>query len=106
MFFGRLLSLVIAIAAIVAVFTEIPVMSEWAFWFVVGAYLLWLGVGTMHTTRAIKLQFMLTIVLTMAAIVGLFVGIPIVSNYAFWLMAAAYVIIVASTDIVRRRSGD
>ena len=28
-------------------------------------------------------------------------GIPIVSDYAFWVMTAAYLIIVASTDIVR-----
>jgi hypothetical protein len=105
MFFGRLLSLVIAIAAIVGVFTEIPIVSEWAFWFVVGAYLLWLGVNQ-RGTRAIKLQFMLTIVLTLAALVGLFVAIPIVSNFAFWIMAAAYVIIVASTDIIRSRPSD
>jgi hypothetical protein len=101
MFFGRLLSLVIAIAAIVGVFTEIPIVSEWAFWFVVGGYLLWVGLSRMHDTRPVKLQFMLTIVLTLAALVGLFVAIPIVSNYAFWIMAAAYVIIVASTDITR-----
>jgi hypothetical protein len=46
-------------------------------------------------------QFMVTIVLAMFAIVGLFVGIPIVSDFAFWVMTAAYLIIVASTDIVR-----
>ena len=66
----------------------------------VGAYLLWIGVNRMGDRR-IKLQLMVTIVLTMAAIVGLFVGIPIVSTYAFWIMAAAYVIMVASTDIYR-----
>jgi hypothetical protein len=44
---------------------------------------------------------MVTIVLTMAAIVGVFVGIPIVSDFAFWIMAASYVFIVASTDIIR-----
>ena len=44
---------------------------------------------------------MVTIVLAMLAIVGLFVGIPIVSDFAFWVMTAAYLIIVASTDIVR-----
>src|ERR1700726_2778858 len=27
------------------VFGEIPIVSEWAFWFMVGAYLLWLGVN-------------------------------------------------------------
>jgi hypothetical protein len=101
MFFGRLLSLVVAITAIVGVFVEIPIVSEWAFWIVVGAYLLWIGVNTFHTTNLIRSQLTLTIVMMMAAIVGLFVGIPIVSNFAFWFVAAAYVIIVASTNVIR-----
>jgi len=46
-------------------------------------------------------MLMSTIVLTMAAVVGVFVEIWIVSNYAFWIMAAAYVVIVASTDMYR-----
>jgi hypothetical protein len=102
MFFGRIAAQLLAFAAIAGVFGEIPIVSEWAFWFMVGAYLLWLGVNRMHDTKRIKLQLMVTIVLTMAAIVGVFVGIPIVSNFAFWIMAASYVIIVASTDIIRR----
>ena len=39
MFLGRLVSLVMEIAAIVGVFVEIPIVSEWAFWLLVGAYL-------------------------------------------------------------------
>jgi hypothetical protein len=101
MFFGRIAAQLLAFAAIAGVFAEIPIVSEWAFWFMVGAYLLWLGVNRMHSTRQIRLQLMVTIVLTMAAIVGVFVGIPIVSDFAFWIMAASYVFIVASTDIVR-----
>jgi hypothetical protein len=99
--FGRIAALVMAFAAVGGVFGEIPIISEWAFWFMVGAYLLWLGINRMHDTKRFRLQLILTIVLTMAAIVGVFVVIPIVSDYAFWVMAAAYVIIVASTDIVR-----
>jgi hypothetical protein len=102
MFFGRIAAQLLAFAAIAGVFGEIPIVSEWAFWFMVGAYLLWLGVNRMHDTKPIKLQLMVTIVLTMAAIVGVFVGIPIVSDFAFWIMAASYVIIVASTDIIRK----
>ena len=99
--FGRMAALVMAFAAVGGVFGEIPIISEWAFWFMVGAYLLWIGINRMHDTKRFRLQLILTIVLTMAAIVGVFVVIPIVSDYAFWVMAAAYVIIVASTDIVR-----
>jgi hypothetical protein len=63
MFFGRIAAQLLAFAAIAGVFGEIPIVSEWAFWFMVGAYLLWLGVNRMHTTRRIKLQLMVTIVL-------------------------------------------
>jgi hypothetical protein len=64
----------------------------------VGAYLLWLGVNHWGKTR-FKWMLLSTIVLTLAAIVGVFVEIWIVSTYAFWIMAAAYVFIAASTDI-------
>jgi hypothetical protein len=101
MFFGRIAAQLLAFAAIAGVFGEIPIVSEWAFWFMVGAYLLWLGVNRMHTTRRIKWALMLTILLTLVAIVGVFVDIPIVSKYAFWVMAASYVIIIASTDVIR-----
>jgi hypothetical protein len=40
---------------------------------------------------------MLSIVLALAAIVAVFVEIPIVSNYAFWVMAANYLLVVAGT---------
>jgi hypothetical protein len=43
MFFGRIVAQLLAFAAIAGVFGEIPIVSEWAFWFMVGAYLLWLG---------------------------------------------------------------
>jgi hypothetical protein len=41
---------------------------------------------------------MISIVLTLIAIVGVFVAIPIASNYAFWIMTASYLIIVCSTE--------
>ena len=102
MFFGRIAAQLLAFAAIAGVFGEIPILSEWAFWFMVGAYLLWIGINRMHDTKRFRLKLVLTILLTLVAIVGVFVDFPIVSKYAFWVMAAAYVIIVASTDIVRK----
>jgi hypothetical protein len=101
MFFGRIAAQLLAFAAIAGVFGEIPILSEWAFWFMVGAYLLWLGVNRLIKDR-IKWVLMLSILLTMVAIVGVFVEIPMVSKYAFWIMAASYVIIIASTDVIRR----
>jgi hypothetical protein len=104
MCFGCLVAQLLAFAAVAGVFGAIPIVSEWAFWFMVGAYLLWLAVNKMHSTKRFKLWLMITIALTASAIVGVFVEIPIVSKYAFWVMAASYVIIISSTDIVR--SGD
>jgi hypothetical protein len=102
MFFLRLLSLVMAEAAIVGLFVEIPILSSYAFWIMVAAYLLWIVISSPpKNKKGPKLQFMSTIVLTGASIVGVFVGIPIVSDYVFWVMTAAYLIIVASTDLYR-----
>jgi hypothetical protein len=100
MFFGRIASQLLAFAAIAGVFGEIPIVSDWAFWFMVAAYLVWLGVNRWGKHR-FKVMLMLTLLLMLAAIVGVFILIPIVSNYAFWVMATAYVLIVASLDIVR-----
>ena len=99
--FGRIVSLVMAFAAIAGVFGQIWIVSDWAFWFMVGAYLLWLGVNRLIRVR-FRPTLMLTLLLTIAAIVGVFVEIWIVSTYAFWIMAAAYVLIVSSTNILRR----
>jgi hypothetical protein len=37
--FGRMVSLVIAIVAVLAVFVEIPIISDYAFWILAVAYL-------------------------------------------------------------------
>ena len=39
------LSLLIAILAIVSVFVEIPIVSDYAFWVMTGAFLLVVGIG-------------------------------------------------------------
>jgi hypothetical protein len=100
--FGRIAAQLLAFAAIAGVFGEIPIVSEWAFWFMVGAYLLWLGVNH-RLENKFKVFLMLSLLLTMVAIVGVFVEIPMVSNFAFWIMTASYVIIISSTDVVRRQ---
>ena len=93
MFFGRIASLVMSYAAVVGVFAEIQILSNYAFWILVGAYLLWAAVHR----PARGLLVMLSIVLLLAAILAVFVEIPILSNYAFWVMAANYRISVAGT---------
>ena len=94
MFFGRIVSLVMANAAVVGVFADIWIVSEWAFWILVGAYLLWLAV---HRHGRGGIWLMLSIILTLAAIVGVFVEIPIVSQFAFWVMVGNYILVVAGT---------
>ena len=41
--FGFVLSLVLVILAVVGVFIEIPVVSNYAFWFAIGAYIMLAG---------------------------------------------------------------
>ena len=94
--FGRIASQLMAFAAIVGVFVEIPIVSNYAFWFMFGAYLTWMA-STTFSKKRFKPWLMVEIVLILVAIVGVFVEIPIVSNYALWVMAAAYLIVVSVT---------
>jgi hypothetical protein len=41
-----------------------------------------------------------SLVLAMLAVVGVFIEIPFASNYAFWIMTAAYLIQISSTIVV------
>jgi hypothetical protein len=41
---------------------------------------------------------MASLVLLLVAIVGVFVEIPIVSDYAFWVLAAAYLFMIGRTS--------
>jgi hypothetical protein len=98
MSFGRVASLVIAIVAVLALFVEIPIVSDYAFWFLVGALIIWMGVHSQNTKNRFRWQTMLSIALLLVAIVGVFVEIPIVSAYAFWVLFVAYLVSVGSTS--------
>jgi hypothetical protein len=98
MSFGRMASLVIAIVAVLAVFVEIPIVSYYAFWVLVGALLLEESIHTPNPKVRFRYWTMVTIVLLLVAIVGLFVEIPIVSAYAFWVLFVAYLVSVGSTS--------
>jgi hypothetical membrane protein len=63
----------------------------------VGALLIWMGVHSQNTKVRFRGWMMLTIVLLLAAIVGVFVEIPVISDYAFWVLFAAYLVSVGST---------
>jgi hypothetical protein len=94
---GRMFSLAMAIVAVLAVFVEIPVISDFAFWVLVVAHLSWHGFHRHNTRVRFRYWVMLDIVLFMAAIVAVFTYIPIVSDYAFWVLLIAYLINVGST---------
>jgi hypothetical protein len=95
--FGRMASLVIAIAAVVGVFAYIPYLSDYAFWVLVVAVLVWLAVHPQNPKHPFRWGTMACIVLLLVAIVGVFVEIPIVSECAFWILVAAYLVIVGVT---------
>jgi hypothetical protein len=66
----RAVSFVMAVAAIVGVFVYIPIVSDYAFWFLVVAIIIWLGVHALKV--AFSLAAMLSIVLLLVAIVSVF----------------------------------
>jgi uncharacterized membrane protein YhaH (DUF805 family) len=94
--FGRMVSIVIAIVAVLGVFVEIPIVSDYAFWILVAAVIIWHAVHT-GSTNAINWGAVTSLVLLLVAIVGVFVEIPIVSDYAFWILVAAYLVVVGVT---------
>jgi hypothetical protein len=62
MFIVRLLPLVMAKAASVGLFVDIPIISKFAFWSMVAAYLLWMRISRRGEEKGLKLHLMLTIV--------------------------------------------
>ena len=79
-----LFSLVLMMLAVVGVFVDIPVVSNFAFWFLVVAYIIYdWGPNWLGTLSTLPLGL---------AIIGVFIEIPRVSNYAFWVAVAAYFI--------------
>jgi hypothetical protein len=61
-----------------------------------GAWIVWMVFHRL-SKKPFKPWLMIEIVLILAAIVGVFVEIPIVSNYAFWVMTTAYLLLVATS---------
>jgi hypothetical protein len=88
-----MLSLLVLMLAIVSVFIEIPVVSHYAFWVAIAAYAIrdWTFNGPGGVVLLIWAG-VLSLLVMMLAVVGVFIEIPFVSNYAFWLVIAAYMI--------------
>jgi hypothetical protein len=45
---------------------------------------------------AVNLAFIISFIVAGLAVVGVFIDIPMVSNYAFWFAIAAYIILASS----------
>jgi len=46
----------------------------------------------------VNFGFVVSLVLVIFAVVGVFIDIPLVSNYAFWFAIGAYVMLAGSRD--------
>jgi hypothetical protein len=46
--------------------------------------------------RALNFGFVFSLLLVILSIVGVFIEIPLVSNYAFWLAVGAYIILAGT----------
>jgi Sec-independent protein secretion pathway component TatC len=44
--------------------------------------------------------FLISLILTMLAIIGVFVEIPFISSYAFWVAIAAYILLASHRHYV------
>jgi hypothetical protein len=97
--FGRMASIVIAIVAVLGLFIEIPIVSDFSFWVLVGALFVWEAVHRPNPDNLFRGWTMASIVLLLVAIVGVFVEIPIISEYAFWVLFAAYLISLGGTKL-------
>jgi hypothetical protein len=49
-----------------------------------------------HGDMAMNFAFVLSLILALIAILSAFIWIPLVSEYAFWFVIAAYVILAGS----------
>jgi hypothetical protein len=86
-------SLLVLMLAVVGVFADIPFVSNYAFWVAIVAYVM-LNWGGPRIAGAAGANWpgILSLLLLMLGVVGVFIEIPFVSNYAFWFAIAAYII--------------
>jgi hypothetical protein len=85
-------SLILLVLAIAGVCCDIPFVSNYAFWVVIFAYVILNWGGATLGVAGANWAGILSLVILILALVGVFVEIPFVSNYAFWIAIAAYII--------------
>jgi hypothetical protein len=81
-----ILSLFLLMLALVGVFIEIPFVSHYAFWFAIAAYVIRDWTFNDDVRALLIWTGALSLLVMMLAVVGVFIEIPFVSNYAFWFL--------------------
>ena len=95
---GRMISIAIAMIAVVGVFAYIPIVSDYAFWVLLLAYLVWEVIHKHNAKRHFRWEHMIELVVLITAIVAVFAEIPILSDYAFWVLFIAYLLSIGGTS--------
>jgi hypothetical protein len=87
-----LVSLLLLGLAVVGVFIEIPIVSHYAFWVAVLAYLIRDWTFNNLVSYVLIWVGLISLLVALFAVVGVFIEIPFVSNYAFWVLIAAFML--------------
>ena len=87
-----IISLFLLMLAVVGVFIEIPLVSHYAFWFAVLAYVIRDWTFNSDTAHMLIWVGLLSLIVMTLAVAGVFIEIPVVSNYAYWFVIAAFML--------------
>jgi hypothetical protein len=87
-----IVSLILVGLAVVGVFIEIPFVSNYAFWFAVLAYVIRDWTFNSDTRHMLIWIGLVSLLVAGFAVAGVFIEIPIVSNYAYWFVIAAFML--------------
>jgi hypothetical protein len=87
-----ILSLLLLALAVVGVFINIPIVSNYAFWVAIAAYVIRDWTFNSDTAHMLIWVGLFSLLVAGFAVAGVFIEIPIVSNYAYWFVLAAFMI--------------
>jgi hypothetical protein len=87
-----IVSLILVALAVVGVFIDIPFVSNYAFWFAIAAYVIRDWTFNSDTAHMLIWVGLISLLVAGFAVVAVFACIPIVSDYAYWFVIAAFMI--------------
>jgi hypothetical protein len=92
------ISCAIAVLGVTGVFVYIPGVSDYAFWIVFASYII-LGSNYVHIRPQPNLNVILAAIsvsVVLASVVAVFIYIPFLTDYSFWFLVLACVVLGAS----------